>query len=64
MEKPISILQAEVWSDALSDILCWLDGFKAGGGVYFPDSTEALRDLNRKMKEIADKTIKTDVSHT
>lgn len=56
--------KAEQYSHALSDVLCWLDGFKAGGGVYFPDSTETLRDLNLAMKKIAEKEIQTTVSHS
>lgn len=35
---------------ALSDILCWMDGFKAAGGIYHPDSIEILRDLNTTIK--------------
>jgi hypothetical protein len=43
---------AERFAFALSDVLCWLDGFKAGGGVYSPGSTEDLRDLNRACKDM------------
>ena len=37
-------------SYALSDVLCWLDGFRAGGGSYSPGSHEKLRELNIKLK--------------
>jgi hypothetical protein len=30
---------------ALSDILCWLNGFTQGGGTYSPESQNTLRDL-------------------
>jgi hypothetical protein len=64
MSKPITEKEAENYSDALSDVLCWMDGFKAGGGVYFPDSVETLRNLNLRMKDICDKEIKTTMSHS
>jgi hypothetical protein len=38
---------------ALSDILCWMDGFLAGGGTYNPGSLECLRDLNIGLKQIS-----------
>lgn len=37
---------------ALSDLLCWMDGFKAAGGVYSPDSLGVLRELNANLKTI------------
>jgi len=44
--------EAEKYSDAISDVVCWLDGFKAAGGVYYPDSIDVLRELNMNLKEI------------
>lgn len=41
----ISNEDKERFDYALSDILCWLDGFTQGGGAYSPDSQNALRDL-------------------
>jgi hypothetical protein len=40
------------YSFALCDILCWLQGYQAGGGIYGPDSIQALRDLNDALKAI------------
>lgn len=37
---------------ALSDIICWMDGFQAGGGVYSPQSIETLRNLNIALKNL------------
>ena len=44
--------KAERFSMALSDVICWMDGFKAGGGVYSPGSIEDLRDLNHACKDL------------
>ncbi len=52
MTTQITHKQAEGFSEALADIICWMDGFKAAGGVYYPDSIGVLRTLNLKMKEI------------
>lgn len=30
---------------AIADVVCWMDGFQAGGGTYSPGSLGALRDL-------------------
>ena len=46
--------KCENYSFALSDIICWMDGFKAAGGVYHPDSIEVLRELNIAVKQIDD----------
>jgi hypothetical protein len=37
---------------ALSDLLCWMDGFKAAGGQYSPGSIEVIRDLSCNLKTI------------
>jgi hypothetical protein len=39
---------------ALSDIMCWLDGFIAAGGKYAPDTQEVLRDLHGVIKRAYD----------
>lgn len=44
--------KVESYTYALSDLLCWMDGFKAAGGVYSPGSLDALRDLNCNLKSI------------
>jgi len=48
----LSLKEAESFSDALSDVVCWLSGFKSAGGVYAPESMEVLRDLNIKLKSL------------
>lgn len=45
----------EAYSYALSDLLCWLDGFTAAGGVYSPGTQEILRDLNCAIKSVQQK---------
>ena len=40
--------------DALADVLCWLDGFQAGGGTYSPGSTNTLRDLRDTIERAYD----------
>jgi hypothetical protein len=37
---------------ALSDLLCWMDGFKAAGGTFTPGSLEVIRDLSCNLKTI------------
>lgn len=37
------------FDDALSDVLCWLDGYQAAGGTYSPGSVEVLRDLRARI---------------
>ncbi len=44
--------QCQSYSDSLSDFLCWIEGFQAGGGKYSPQSIEPLRDLNIRLKEM------------
>lgn len=34
---------------ALSDILCWMDGFLAAGGKYGPETLEELRTLRTRL---------------
>ena len=43
--------KVENYSMALSDVLCWLDGFTAAGGAYSPQTQELLRDLNIALKQ-------------
>ena len=45
----------QAYSFALSDLLCWLDGFTAAGGTYSPGSEETLRDLNCAIKSVQEK---------
>lgn len=52
------------YCNALSDVLCWLDGFKAGGGVYSPQTQESLRNLNNGLKSIQMEQAKSDLAHT
>ena len=35
---------------ALSDLMCWLDGFIAAGGKYKPETQDVLRDLHGTVK--------------
>lgn len=42
--------QCDTFTNALSDFLCWIEGFQCGGGKYTPQSIEPLRDLNIKLK--------------
>jgi hypothetical protein len=49
--KPCTAADAERYSDALSDAICWLDGFVAAGGQYHPHSIDSLRELNTKLKD-------------
>lgn len=39
---------------ALSDLMCWLDGFIAAGGKYKPETEETLRDLHGTIKRAYD----------
>lgn len=56
-EKPETIVvsmprtQAELYGNALCDVLCWLDGFTAGGGNYSPGTIGKLRELSIAIKE-------------
>ena len=51
------------YCNAMSDILCWLGGFKSGGGVYSPDSTESLRNLADALKSIQGEQATSRLSH-
>ena len=55
--------KCERFSWALSDIICWMDGFRSGGGTYSPNSIEVLRDLNRCLKDGCPVKLKTSDSH-
>lgn len=45
----------DAYSFALSDLLCWMDGFTAAGGTYSPGTLETLRDLNCAIKSVREK---------
>ena len=50
----LSVRDAEKFSHALSDILCWCRGFRAGLGENLsnePIGDNTLRDLNIKLKD-------------
>ena len=49
---------------ALSDFLCWIDGFRAGGGTYSPDSQESLRNLNDALKSLQTGQARSCLSHS
>jgi hypothetical protein len=46
----------ELFSDKLSDILCWAQGFKAGAGTenshLWPLGVEELQSLNIRIKSL------------
>jgi|GEM_PF-5754989 len=44
--------QCTTYAESLSDFLCWMEGFRAAGGTYSPQSIEPLRDLNLRLKEM------------
>lgn len=46
----IKEIHRERFEDALSDFLCWMDGYRAGGGLYSPCSVEDLRELRETLK--------------
>ena len=48
---------------AMADILCWLQGYQAGGGIYGPCSIETLRDLNDALKSIQAGQARSNQSH-
>ena len=49
--------------NAMADILCWLDGFKAGGGEYSPQTQESLRGLSDALKSIQCGQSRSNQSH-
>ena len=44
----------ERYDNALSDVMCWLDGFIAAGGYYRPETQEVLRDIHASVKRAYD----------
>ena len=40
------------YTNAMADILCWLGGFQAAGGIYSPSTFESLRSLSDALKSI------------
>jgi hypothetical protein len=52
--EELKITQKEIqsYSSALSDFLCWIDGFEAAGGKYSPGSKEEIRTLSIKLKDL------------
>ena len=51
------------YCNAMSDVLCWLGGFIAAGGVYQPGTFETLRNLQDAMKSIRAGHAKSNQSH-
>lgn len=47
--------QADAYSDAIADVLCWLNGFLMGKGddAEMPPGWRSLRDLNIALKDHA-----------
>jgi hypothetical protein len=57
--------KVDSYSMALSDIICWMDGFVSAGGIYHAQSIEQLRDLNIGLKNIYRENLTGDSqSHT
>jgi hypothetical protein len=44
--------KVEEYRYAMADVLCWLDGFKSGGGTYTP-GVETLRNLHDALESVA-----------
>ncbi len=55
--------QMDHFCNAMSDILCWMDGFRAAGGTYAPGSIESLRQLSDALKSIQSGQAKSNQSH-
>ena len=53
----------EEYAFAMADVLCWLNGFVAAGGLYSPGSIESLRDLTDVLKSIQAGTARSNQSH-
>lgn len=57
MDRPIPTISsddAELFSDALADVICWFYGFRAGNSeAQLPPKWGRLIDLNAKLKAIA-----------
>lgn len=47
---PFDPKELERFDFALSDVLCWMSGFKAAGGDYSPGTEGALRDLRDALR--------------
>lgn len=56
--------KVDSYCNAMSDVLCWLDGFRAAGGVYSPGTQETLRNLNDGLKSIQLEQAKSEMAHT
>lgn len=46
----ISESKKDDYDNALSDFLCWISGFKAGGGTYSPGSEGVIMDLRDNVR--------------
>lgn len=55
--------KVDSYCDAMADVLCWLQGFQAGGGIYGPATIETLRNLNDALKSIQSGHSKSNQSH-
>ena len=47
-------LDLERFDDALSDFMCWMGGFKAGGGKYSPGTEDSIRALRIVLNRALD----------
>lgn len=55
--------KVDTYCNAMSDVLCWLQGFVAGGGEYGPGTIETLRNLNDALKSIQAGHARSNQSH-
>jgi len=55
--------KVDSYCDAMADVLCWLQGFQAGGGEYGPGTIETLRNLNDALKSIQARQARSNQSH-
>jgi hypothetical protein len=46
----ISEAKRERYEDAMSDVVCWLDGFTSAGKEYAPDTLQVLREIQADIK--------------
>ncbi len=53
----------EEYTWAMADILCWLQGYQAAGGIYGPASIESLRNLNDALRSVQNGQSTSDQSH-
>ncbi len=56
--------KVDEYCNVMSDVLCWLQGFQAGGGKYHPGTIEILRNLNDGLKSIQAEQSKSETAHT